>query len=719
MVTSARPRVLALPSRIARLEELAHNLWWSWHPNAWWLFRSLDPQQWDALESNPIVLLDRVPAERLEAAARDPHYLAAYDAVIADFDAMRLADADDLWVGRNAPELARATVAYFSAEFGLHPALPIYSGGLGVLAGDHTKASSDLGLPLVGVSLLYRHGYLRQRLTHDGWQLDVTANLQPWEEPTTQVLGPDGEPLHVEVVFEDVATPVRLAVWQVQVGRVRILLLDSDVEGNPEWTRNVASRLYGGDSEHRLRQEIILGIGGVRALRAMGIEPGYWHGNEGHAAFELLERVREEVAGGVSFPEAALRVRRHSVFTSHTPVPAGHDVFTPEQIDRYFAHYWPQLGVTREQFLALGQHGGSGSGFNMTALSMRLSDHRNAVSLRHGEITRAMWHDLFPGTKPADAPITSVTNGVHLGTWVTARAQAMLDRHLPADWRARQEDPAVWTGVADIPDAEFWAVHLDSKRDLRKYLREYTRRRWTGGELDAGQVVASGAFFDPSTLTLGFARRFATYKRATLVFHDVDRLARILNDPDRPVQIIFAGKAHPADDGGKRLIQEVYGRARDPRLQGRVMFAEDYDMALAARLTGGVDVWLNNPRAPLEASGTSGMKAGANGGLNLSILDGWWIEGWEQGDRNGWGIEPSLLDDEAQNAEEANQIYTLLEQHVVPDYYDRRDADGLPTEWIRKSKEAIRTVAPRFSAQRMVIEYIRRLYLPAAKGQGE
>ncbi|HEX5500223.1 MAG TPA: alpha-glucan family phosphorylase, partial [Thermomicrobiales bacterium] len=369
MPSSDRPRAFALPSRIARLEELAYNLWWSWQPAARRLFRSLDPQQWDALDSNPIVLLRQLPAERLEQAAADPAYLAAYDQVMADFDAMLDASSSALWVGRHAPALTTTTAAYFSAEFGLHPALPIYSGGLGVLAGDHAKSSSDLGLPLVGVSLLYRHGYLRQRLNADGWQLDVTAPLQPWEEPTTQVMRPDGSPCLVEVVFDNPDAPVRLAIWRVRVGRVDIYLLDADVDGNPEWTRMVSSRLYGGDVEHRLRQEIILGIGGVRALRAMGLDPGYWHGNEGHAGFQLVERARELVGAGLSYDEAAERVRRTSVFTSHTPVPAGHDVFSPELMDRYFRHYWPQLGVTRDEFLALGQHSASGAGFNMTALS--------------------------------------------------------------------------------------------------------------------------------------------------------------------------------------------------------------------------------------------------------------------------------------------------------------------------------------------------------------
>ncbi|MDP9365723.1 MAG: alpha-glucan family phosphorylase [Chloroflexota bacterium] len=711
------PASPVVPVRLGRLPELAGNLWWSWNPPAGRLFRDLDPARWESLDGNAVALLRRLPPGRLETAAADPAYVALYDETLARFDAALRQDPATTWIGEHQPELAGKTVAYFSAEFGLHPALPIYSGGLGVLAGDHAKAASDLGLPLVGVSLLYRQGYLRQRLTADGWQLDVTADLQPSDEPTTQVLGEDGEPCCVEVAFDQPQQPLRLAIWRVQVGRVPIFLLDADVEGNPDWTRQSSSRLYGGDQEHRLRQEIILGIGGVRALRAMGIEPAYWHANEGHAAFGLLERVRELVAAGMTFDAAAARVRATTVFTSHTPVPAGHDVFGPDQMDRYFGDFWPQLGLDRDAFLALGQHDASGDGFNLTALSMRLAGHRNGVSERHGEITRGMWHDLWPGADTAVVPITSVTNGVHLPTWISPGVQALLDRYLPADWRQRQDDPFVWEAVRQIPDAEFWTVHLDAKRELMAFLRERMRRHWAEGHLDPGQVAAAGPFLDPEALTIGFARRFATYKRATLLFHDADRLARILTDPERPVQIVFAGKAHPADEGGKKLIQEIFWRARDPRFQGRIAFAEDYDMSLTARLVAGVDVWLNNPRAPLEASGTSGMKAAANGAPNLSILDGWWIEGWQPDNSNGWGIAPVPFEEGAQDHLEAHAIYDLLEREVVPRYYGDRDANGVPTAWAATAKEAIRTVAPAFSAQRMVVDYVRRLYLPAARGE--
>jgi starch phosphorylase len=705
----------AVPIRLRRLPDLACNLWWTWNDDAEALFRDLDPRLWEATNQNALLFLKRLPREIFEEAAADPSYLSRYEAVIDRFDAMLTADPTTTWVGRNAPELADKTLAYFSAEFGLHRALPIYSGGLGVLAGDHIKEASDIGLPLVAVSLLYRQGYLRQRLTADGWQQDVPADLAPDAEPTTPVLRPDGSQVIVEVPFDDPAEPLRIAVWRVQVGRVMLYLLDSDVEGNPEWTRTISSRLYGGDLEHRLRQEIVLGIGGVRALRAVGVEPAYWHANEGHAAFHLLERLREYVAKGLSFDEAAERVRRSTVFTSHTPVPAGHDVFPPYLVDRYFSHFWPQLALDRDEFLALGRHIATGDGFNLTALSLRLAGHRNGVSERHGEITRGMWHDLWPDVTADRVPITSVTNGVHLPTWISPPVTRLLDEHLGPEWRDHAHEEGTWDGVRAISDEEFWATHLAAKREMLAYLRGRSRRRWLEGEFEPAQVVTAGPYLEEDVLTIGFARRFATYKRATLIFHDADRLAAILNHPERPVQIVFAGKAHPADEGGKRLIQEIGWRARDPRFGGRIAFAEDYDMGVAAQLVAGVDVWLNNPRAPLEASGTSGMKASANGAPNLSILDGWWREAWRRDNSNGWGIDPSALDGWAQDAAEAEAIYDCLERLVVPLYYELGD-DGLPHGWIAVAKEAIRTVAPAFSSRRMLVDYVNNLYIPAARG---
>ncbi|MDQ4045602.1 MAG: alpha-glucan family phosphorylase [Chloroflexota bacterium] len=704
-----------LPENISRLNDIAYNLWWTWSSPARLLFKELHPVLWDVVEHNPVLFLHRIDRHRLEAAASNPAYLARYERVLAAFDRMQSEDVSTTWLGINRPDLVDKPVAYFSAEYGLHRALPIYSGGLGVLAGDHVKEASDMGIPLVGVSLLYRQGYLRQRIDHHGWQHDVPADLDPGSEPTTQVLNDDGTPLHIEVDLRDGTAPLRLAVWQVRVGRVSIYLLDSDVEGNPEWTRQLSSRLYGGDREHRLRQEIVLGIGGVRVLRALGINPVYWHANEGHAALHMVERVREHVIAGATPDEAIDKVRRSTVFTTHTPVPAGHDIFPDTMMDRYFSQYWGELGLDREGFLALGRMADE-PGFNFTALSMRLAAHINGVSEKHGEVSRSMWQELWDASDSDDVPIYSITNGVHLRTWISPLLRPTYDRYLPSTWRNQPENPLVWETIRNISDKEFWEAHQLAKQALIDEMDERARRRYAEGQFDAWQVLSSGSFQNANVLTIGFARRFATYKRATLIFRDMDRLARILTNPDNPVQLVFAGKAHPADEGGKRLIQEIYTRARDPRFQGRIAFAEDYEMGLASLLVAGVDVWLNNPRYPMEASGTSGMKAAANGVLNCSILDGWWIEGFEADERNGWGIPPSGLEGEAQDEAEANAIYETLERKVVPLYY-QRDADGLPREWITRAKNAVCTIAPQFSTRRMLIDYVTKLYGPAASGE--
>ncbi|HWK80080.1 MAG TPA: alpha-glucan family phosphorylase [Thermomicrobiales bacterium] len=711
MISRVSSVPIELPERIERLHDLAYNLWWTWSKPARLIFRQLHPVLWDLVEQNPVLFLHRIDKERLEAAASNPNYLAAYDKVVRAFDAMMNQPKSETWLGKNCPALIDKPLAYFSAEFGLHRALPIYSGGLGVLAGDHIKEASDMGIPLVAVSLLYRQGYLRQRIDSGGWQHDVPGDLNPDSEPTLQVLDDAGEPVLIDIQLNP-DEPLRLAVWKVQVGRVQLYLLDSDVDGNPEWTRQLSSRLYGGDSEHRLRQEMILGIGGVRLLRELGIDPAYWHANEGHAALHMVERVREYVLSGKSFEEAQDLVRKATVFTTHTPVPAGHDIYPDTMIDRYFSSYWPEMGIERDEFLALGRHGDE-PGFNFTALSLRLAAHVNGVSDKHGEVSREMWNDLWPGVAIEDTPIGHVTNGVHLRTWISPEMRMVYERYLPRRWREHQESEFVWELIDNIPDGEFWAAHQTAKQLLIDEMDERARRRYAEGQFDAWQVLSSGPFQNAGVLTLGFARRFATYKRATLLLHDIERLAKILNNPDYPVQLVFAGKAHPADEGGKRLIQEIYTRSRDPRLGGRVAFVEDYEMGLANLLVAGVDVWMNNPIYPLEASGTSGMKASANGVPNCSILDGWWIEGWEPGDRNGWGIEPSGKEGAERDAEEANAIYDTLEQKIVPLYYER-EGDGLPHAWIRVAKEAVRTVAPQFSARRMLIDYVEQLYSKAA-----
>lgn len=707
-----------MPKRIDRLNELSYNLWWTWHLPARSLYKELDPVLWETVKQNPVLFLHRIEPERLVRAVADPAFLSRYDEVMRTFDAMLNSEESNTWLALNHPEMVGKKVAYFSAEFGLHPALPIYSGGLGVLAGDHIKEASDMGIPLTAVSLLYRQGYLQQRIDSTGWQQDVPAILEPDSEPVQQVMNADGSPLHVEIDLHDVEGALCLAVWQVKVGRVSLYLLDSDVEGNPDWTRQLSSRLYGGDTWHRLRQEIILGIGGVRLLRKLGIEPTYWHANEGHAALSMVERVREYVQQGMDVEEAKDVVARHTVFTTHTPVPAGHDIFTEEQIDKYFTRYWPELGMTRDEFYALGKHGDK-PGFNFTALSMRLASHRNGVSEKHGDVSREMWYDIFPDATPETAPIRHITNGVHLRTWIGKHMREAYQLYQPQYWKEQQEKEHVWDTILNIPDEKFWESHMRAKQSLITAMAERSRARYVGGDFDAWQVLSSGAFQTTRVLTLGFARRFATYKRATLLFRDPDRLQRILTNPEFPVQLVFAGKAHPADDGGKQLIREIYMNARDSRFGGRIAFVEDYEMGIARNLVSGVDVWVNNPRYPLEASGTSGMKAAANGVPNFSILDGWWIEGFNKNPRNGWGIEPAThLDGDAQDEFEANAMYDMLENAIVPLYY-KRDANGLPREWIKVMKEAIRTNAPKFSARRMLIDYVEQLYGPASRGDAE
>lgn len=702
-----------VPARIAGLHDLAHNLWWSWNREAAELFRVIDPAGWLATERNPVRFLLTVSPVHLAAVADDPDYLASYDAVMERFRFETSTDNSATWIGQERPAMAGKTLGYLSAEFGLHPTLPIYSGGLGVLAGDHIKAASDLGLKLVGVSLLYRQGYLRQRLDGNGWQQDVPGSLIPEFEPATPVLDPDGQQLHIDVALDNAEHPLKIAIWEVRVGRQTLLLLDPDVEGNPDWTRRIASRLYGGDREHRLRQEIILGIGGVRALRAAGYDVDYWHGNEGHAAFHLLERCRMLISEhGLSFEQAKAQVISTSIFTTHTPVAAGHDVFSADLIERYFSHFWPQLGIGRETFLALGAHDSTGPGFNLTALSFRLCGFANGVSKIHADVTREMWHDMWPTVASDAVPVSSVTNGVHTATWIGRHMADLYFEHLGNEWRADSDDQKVWDRILTVSDDEFWARRRRSKRSMLRFMRDRARQRWLGSH-DASNVLIGAPFFEEGILTIGFARRFATYKRATLLFHNPERLSAILTNPDCPVQLIFAGKAHPADEEGKKLIQQIVWSTRDPLYGGRIAFAEDYDMQLASYLVSGVDIWLNNPRAPMEASGTSGMKAAANGVPNLSILDGWWAEGWSPDNSNGWGIEPYQHDDALSDGLEANAIYDLLENEIVPTFY-QRGADGIPHEWIAIAKQAIRTVAPQFSARRMLKEYVDHLYAPAA-----
>jgi starch phosphorylase len=698
----------ALPERINRLEELAVDLWWSWHRDARLVFRKLDLPVWRATAHNPVRMLWLVSPERLEAAAADPDFLAIYDRAMAALDDSR--DTRNTWWARRFPQLEGHTIAYFSAEFALHQSLPIYAGGLGVLAGDHCKEAADLGVPLVGVGFMYPQGYFHQHISAEGWQEESYERLNWADAAIEPAKTPDGKPCVTAVPLGD--RSVLVAVWLVQLGRVKLYLLDTDLDENAPWDRDLSARLYGGDRETRIQQEIILGIGGVRALKALGMKPGVFHLNEGHAGFVVLQRIRDLLESGASFENALEQIRASTIFTTHTPVAAGHDAFPFHLVEKHLASAWGTLGGHRDRFLALGAYDTAGeSQFNMTALAIRSAGSTNGVSKMHGAVTRRMFAPMWPDVGEADRPVASVTNGVHVPTWIAPDLADLLATYLGPNWIDRHDDPAMWNGVLEIPDAHLWAVRQSLRRFLFSFVRERARQRWIEEHVGIPRVVAAGTLLDPDALTIGFARRFTGYKRAELIFRDAERLSKILNARGRPVQIIFAGKAHPADDIGKHNLQRVYKRALDPLFGGRVAFVDDYDLHVAHYLAQGCDVWLNNPRKPMEASGTSGMKAALNGVPHLSIADGWWAEGYTGA--NGWTIDGGQNDnDDAMDAADADALYRLLEEQVIPAFYDR-DAANVPHRWMAIVKEAIRTVAPQFSARRMVKEYVENMYAPA------
>ncbi len=698
-----------LPDRINRLDSLARDLWWSWTPDARNLFRRLDYDVWRQTAHNPVRMLQLLPRQDFERAMADPSWLAAYDRVIAHQDSSR--SERRTWCEANCPDLQGKSIAYFSAEFALHQSLPIYAGGLGVLAGDHCKEASDLGVPLVGVGFMYPQGYFHQSLTSDGWQQEIYEKLDWTQAAIEPAITGDGKPCITAVPLGN--RTVLVAVWRVRVGRVSLYLLDTDLEENAPWDRELSARLYGGDRETRVQQEIILGIGGVRALKAMGVTPAVYHLNEGHAAFVVLQRIRDLCEAGASFDVALEEVRRSTVFTTHTPVPAGHDAFPFHLVEQHLAGAWGDLGAYRERFLALGHHdNGGGPMFNMTALALRTSGSVNGVSRLHGEVTKQMWQSIWPGVPYDSLPVKSITNGVHVPTWISSEIEALFVRHLGADWLDYHDDPAYIDRVMNIPDEELWAARQSLRAFLFNFMRERARNRWTQEHVSAARVVAAATMFDHNTLTIGFARRFTGYKRPELIFLDPDRLSRILTATGHAVQIIFAGKAHPADDIGKHHLQRIYRRALDPVFGGRIGFVDDYDLHVAHYLVQGCDVWLNNPRKPLEASGTSGMKAAINGTPHMSIGDGWWAEGFTG--ENGWLIEGHAdpNDHGAQDWADAQAIYSLIEDQLVPTFYDR-DEHGVPHRWLQIVKQSIRTVLPVFSARRMVKDYVRDMYLPA------
>jgi len=703
-----------VPERIGRLEELANNLWWSWHTQGRELFRVLDYPLWRLSGHNPVKQLREINPDRLAAAAADPAFLSLYDSVMAAFDA----DMPDQnrWFFTKYRNALPGPVAYLSMEFAIHNSLPIYAGGLGILAGDMCKEASDLGLPLVGIGFMYPQGYFHQHISPEGWQEEIYERLNFDEAPIKPA-----NPLHrsewcgplVQLSLGD--RPLHIGVWQVRLGRVNLYLLCCDVEGNTPHDQQLCSRLYTADQEQRIQQEIVLGIGGVRVLRALGIDPSIWHANEGHCAFMMLERVREEMQTGASFADAIRTVRATTIFTTHTPISAGTDIFPISLVEKYFHSYWESTGINRDTFLKLGQENDiSGRNFNMTVLALKMAGHSNAVSRIHGNTSRRIWHAVWPELTDDEVPIAHVTNGIHTPTWVAREMGSLYERCLGQDVSEICDDANLQALVLSVPDEEIWAVHQALKRKLVRAMVERARQCSVERECKAGQVLAMGSLIDPDVLTIGFVRRFAAYKRPGLIFHDVERLKRIITDRWHPVQIIFAGKSHPADLPSKQLLHDVYTLATDPAFQGRIAFVEDYDIHMAHYLVQGVDVWLNTPRRHFEACGTSGMKAAVNGVLHLSVRDGWWHEGYDG--TNGWSINDEIEASEPamEDKSDAEALYRLLEEKIVPLYY-QRDRGGVPHGWLHLVKQAISSIAPRFSARRMLKEYIDQMYVPAAR----
>jgi starch phosphorylase len=700
-----------LPKNIEGLNDLAFNLWSSWHPEAQRIFKRINAIAWKEANHNPVEMLQKVPKFELVRASESQSYVNHYKAVMAKYNRdMQTAS----WFLEHHPYCHKTTpIAYFSAEYGLQHSLPFYAGGLGFLAGDHLKECSDLGVPVVAIGFMYSDGYLRQIINSGGWQEGVEEKVNRESAPIRRIYTDDGKLLILQVPY--ITPHIFFTVWKVDIGKVSLYLLDTAIEENEPENRKITSRLYSSENERRLLQEIVLGIGGVHTLKALGISYSAIHLNEGHAAFAALERIRQRMETGKSFEQARSEVCQTLLFTTHTPVASGHDKFPIWMMDMFFSEYYHQI-QERDAFLALGKHAddpGDSDYFNMAAFSFRSSAYANGVSKKHGEVARTMWKSLWNLNDVDQVPIGSISNGVHIPTWINPRLVALIDTYLSAtcpDWLQHHDEEYIWNLINSIPDEQLWELHFALKIKLINRIRESKRRSWVQHEADIASVVSGGPLLDASALTIGFARRFSTYKRADLIFHDLDRIKRIVTTPYKPVQIIFAGKAHPADDEGKQILQRIFKIAQSPEFAGRIAFVEDYGEQVAKYLVQGVDVWLNNPVPPLEASGTSGMKAGINGVLNLSIEDGWWIEGYNG--NNGWSFGKNRSLDSRNDAADANELYTILEEKVIPLYYSR-SFDGIPHEWVSMMKESIRSIATHFSARRMVKEYVQKYYIPA------
>lgn len=700
-----------IPERLSRISDLARNFWWTWNYEAVDLFKSIDSRLWYKLGANPTAFLRKIGNKKLLLRMNNETFMESYDNVIKKFDDYM--NSTDTWYASNHPGHLGHMTAYFSAEFGLSESLPIYSGGLGVLSGDHCKSASDLGIPFTAIGLFYRQGYFNQLISREGIQETAYSTLNLSDLAISPVLGTNGENLLIGVDMP--GRTVYTSVWLVKIGRVCLYLLDSDVPRNNEQDRKITSRLYGGDGDTRIQQEILLGMGGVKALRALGINAAVYHMNEGHSAFLGLELIRNLMQEQhLNFREACEVVASSSVFTTHTPVPAGIDVFSHETMDRYFAAYREGLGINREEFFALGADMWNPNGFNMASLAMTLAARRNGVSKLHGAVTRRMFNSLWPGVPEDEVPVTHVTNGIHTLTWLSTPLKKLYDKYLAKSWDQTLYEHKTWEAMDNIPDEELWQAHMDLKTNMVQFINSRIKQ----GDSDTGILTPEfSGTIDPDVLTIGFSRRFATYKRASLIFRDIQRIRKILNMKDMPVQLIFAGKAHPADKPAQDIIKSISDVARQEGFEGKVILLENYNMALARRLVQSVDVWLNNPRVPMEASGTSGQKACINGVLNLSVLDGWWKEGYNG--KNGWaiGTDTDYENEFHQDNADSESLYEILERSLVPLFYDRNEK-GVPVKWVKMMKESVKSLAAEYSTHRMVKEYTNRFYIPSAERIG-
>ncbi|PYG86910.1 starch phosphorylase [Ruminiclostridium sufflavum DSM 19573] len=704
--------ISALPEKFKRLNDIACNLWWSWNPEAIDLYREIDLDLWEKLGKNPVRFLQEVSQKKLHSKLNDAEFMKRLDDVVSAFDSYMTEK--NTWFSRTYPESTHKAIAYFSAEYGLNEVLPIYSGGLGVLSGDHCKAASDLGLPFTAIGLFYKQGYFSQRINAEGWQQTCFNDLNVSQLPILPAQDSNGKQVQINITFA--GRTVYAQVWKVQVGRINLYLIDTDVQQNSPGDRALTSRLYGGDQETRIQQEIFLGIGGIRVLDALGIHASVYHMNEGHSSFMGLELIRKLITEkNINFQEAKKVVENSAIFTTHTPVPAGNDVFPLYMMDKYFGDFWGQLGLSRHDFLDLGLKKAEDQNFNMTVLALTLAGRKNGVSELHGAVSRDIFSDVWPEVPKNDIPITHVTNGIHTLTWLSPKIKALYDKYLDKDWKSKIYESSTFENIDNIPDEELWETH----RELKIKLIEFVRARLKQQKLANGESMEAvrqiDSFLDPDALTIGFARRFATYKRANLIFRNLARIQKILNDPEKPMQIIFAGKAHPADGPAHEVIKNINDIARQEGFYGKVILLENYNMTVARNLVQGVDVWMNNPRRPLEASGTSGQKVCINGIINFSILDGWWCEGYNG--ENGWviGDETEFDNENSQDNIDSESIYDTLENIIVPLYYNVNEK-GIPEEWIRIMKNTIKSLTWNYSTDRMVKEYTERMYLPAIKG---